>query len=179
MNAIRCFSLVLILTLPSCKSQSPTTVNTGTTILLNSSFETAGSASSDGWTISSPPMGSFSTDVPPNGGMYSIFLVASNPGGSASIKVALPLGAHIFRFSLWAKTAGIIGRADLQFVPTNGQLILSKRIDIPDTTWREYSIDDTLTAQIGDSLKVLLSSRFAEVLIAKTYFDVCKLEEIQ
>jgi hypothetical protein len=164
---------------PSCKSQSPTTASTGSTILLNSSFESSGSPSSDGWTIPSSPMGGYSTDVPPNGGTYSIFLEASNPGGSASVEVALPLGAHIFRFSLWAKTASITGRADLQFVPANGQSILSKRMDIPDTTWREYSIDDTLTAQTGDSVKVFLFAGIGEVIISRTYFDLCKIEEIK
>ena len=179
MQVIRYFSFLFILVLPSCKNQSPTTINTVSTILLNSSFESGGSPSSDGWTISSSPMGGYSTDVPPNGGTYSIFLEASNPGGSASIKIALPQGAHIFRFSVWAKVTRLTGRAEIDFVHAIDQTIYFKQIDIPDTTWREYSIYDTLSVSSGDSLKVFLSPGFSELIASRTNFDICKVEQIQ
>jgi hypothetical protein len=179
MQAIRFFSFLFILVLPSCKNQSPTTINTESTILLNSSFESGGTPSSDGWTISSPPMGGYSTVVPPNGDTYSIFLEASNPGGSDFINIALPQGVHIFRFSVWAKVTKLTGRAEIDFVHAIDQAIYFKQIDIPDTTWREYSIYDTLSVSSGDSLKVFLSPGFSELIASRTNFDICKVEQIQ
>jgi hypothetical protein len=179
MKSICIFPALLLFLLASCKSENPTTANGGPTVFLNSSFESTGTPSSDGWTISSSPMGGFATDVPTNGGNYSIFLQASNPGGSATINIALPFGVHLFRFSVWAKTGSVAGHADLVYVPSVGQSMRLYQIDVPDTTWRQYSIVDSLPSQTGDSIKVVLSAGFSELIFSRTYFDLCKLEQIQ
>jgi len=179
MKQIRIVPVLFLLLLASCKSESPTSSGTGAIVLLNSSFESDGMPSDSIWSIPPPPLSGFSTDVPPNGGKYSIFIEAGNPGQNALASLALPQGMHVFRLSIWAKTTAVTGYADLLFVPAYSSNDLRKRIEIPDTTWHQYSLDDTLTAQSGDSIRVVLSAGIGEVIFSLAYFDLCKLEQLQ
>lgn len=168
-----------LLLFASCKPKGPTSPGAEPIVLFNSSFESGGKPSDSLWNLPPPPAFNFSTDVPPNGGKYSIFIEAGNPGQNAVATLALPPGMHVYRLSVWAKTTAVIASADLLSFSADGSEGLRKRVDIPDTAWHQYSLDDTVTAQAGDSVKVILSAGIGEVIFSLAYFDLCKLEQIQ
>jgi hypothetical protein len=186
MKQFSIFSVCLLLFLASCKNGSPTSTNDGAIVLFKSSFDSNSTPNSNGWRFSDSSLVGFSTDVPPNGGKYSIFLKSSTISDSRAVtKIALPSGVNIYHLSVWAKSImskGATGlfppRASLGVIPAKGYLLIFGYATISDSVWREYSFYDTLTTQPGDSAEILLTPEYADVNANRTYFDLCRLEEI-
>jgi hypothetical protein len=173
------FLVWLLLLLVSCKSAGPTGPTSEPSILFNSSFEADGKPSLDGWIVHDSTSASSSNDVPPSGGIVSLCLQDANFGNDAIAQIPLPSGFHIYRLSIWAKKTSTSGRFDVGFLPAQRQILPWDFAIISDTSWREYSLTDTLTTKIGDSLKIFLSPGYAEVILGRTYFDLCKMEQLQ
>ncbi len=186
MKPICIFLVSLLILLSSCKSESPTSASGGSIVLFNSSFDSSATPNSNGWRFSDSSLVGFSTDVPPNGGSYSIFLKSSNISYSSAVAaIAVPSGVHIYHLSVWAKsitskgaTGGFPPHAYLGVIPTKGNFFLRGFATISDSVWREYSFYDTLTTQPGDSAEILLTPEEENGNSNRTYFDLCRLEEI-
>ncbi len=174
------FLLPFLFFLFSCAEEN-TTEPTEENLLVNTSFEKNGQASDDGWTL---PTGSdFSTNVPPNGGSYSLVLEASQPPGIyAFIKVPVKSQYTINKLSFWAfstgVSSGIFGKAILSLI-RNGAELQSKSIQIDAITWQNYSIQDTFNVAAGDSFLVQFSGGVNQLFSAKGYFDLCQLQGIK
>lgn len=163
-----------------CSKSNPTGPSNGGNLLINPSFEINGSPSLDGWTHLhiDTTWFSFSTDVPQGGGTYSIALHAVwAPAYYVGQTVAADSGTHAYEFSVWAKKSGFAGGMEL-LLKRSDELLPLKSADIVDTTWTENMIIDTVTAENGDSLLVLVTGGFSQLLAGTTYFDVCDLEKL-
>jgi len=187
MKQFSIFSVCLLLFLASCKNGSPTSTNDGTIVLFKSSFDSSSSPSSSGWSLSDSSLIAFSTDVPPNGGKYSIVLESSNVSDPrATAKIALPSGNHIYRLSIWAKSITPDGATGL-FPPRANFAVIESKIlgpvgfaNVSDSVWTEYSVTDTLTTQAGDSAEIILMpAQYGNLKENQTYFDLCEFEEIK
>lgn len=174
------FLFTLLLFLYSC-AEEETTEPTDENLLVNTSFEKNGQASSEGWIL---PSGSeFATDVPPNGGSYSLVLEATQPPEDyAFIKVPVKTQYPINKLTFWAKSTGvtnnIYGKAILSLV-RNGSQIKSNSILVDGIVWQSYSIRDTFNVADGDSFMVQFTAGISQLLSGKTYFDLCQLQGIK
>ena len=175
LNFRRLSYIVLALIIIGCTEDDPTEPTDENT-LLYSSFEKNGRFSSDGWTL--PSQSDSSSDVPAGGGNFSLVLEASNPPGSAHIKVPVKTNFNEFKLTFWAKstgvTSGINGEAILSLV-RNGSVIDSSSILVNDIIWKSYSIQDTFSVAAGDSFMVQLTAGISQLLPGETYFDLCRL----
>jgi len=161
-----------------CKkdSHTPTGPSEDKNLIVNSSFEMNGISSYQGWQFWSNLLSSptFSDDVPPEGGKWSIVLsVGDRIGANLQTKVAAPVGGNRYKLSVWAKSKGDPGLAELIF-----NKAIRKRIGIQDSVWRYYEITDSLVTVQGDSLTVLLDAG-TTYGFAQSYFDLCRLEIIK
>jgi hypothetical protein len=119
----------------------------------------------------------FSTDIPPGGGKYSLaFTTVWGPACRVSAIVQASPGTHQYRASIWAKSVGIGGSIRLYFKPANSPWFFQKSLMVTDTVWTAYSMVDSLTASVGDSVVVAISGGISEFLSGTTYYDLCKLE---
>ena len=174
------FLLSALIIINACVEEDPT-APTEENLMINTSFEKNGNPSSDGWQL---PTGSdFSSDVPPNGGDYSLELNATNPPEVfATIKVPVKTQYTINKLSFWAKSTGvtsnIFGKAVLSHV-RNGVEIKTRSILLDQITWQTFSIQDTFNVAAGDSFLVKLSAGMTQLLAGKTYFDLCQLQGIK
>jgi hypothetical protein len=146
--------------------------------ILNTSFEENGFFSAEGWTL--PLLSDSSTDVPTNGGKYSLLLESvSPPEVFAEIKVPVLSQYNNYKLSFSSKsTGGVYGRAILSLL-RNGFTIKSQNKAVNDITWHSYTIIDTFNVAAGDSFLVQLSAGTSQLLPGKTYFDLCTLEAVE
>lgn len=167
--------LIVITILYGCKkdSRSPTEPNEDRNLIVNSSFEMNGIPSYQGWQFWSNVQSSptFSDDVPPAGGKWSIVLsVGDRVGANLKTKIVAPVGSNRYILSVWAKSKGDPGFVQLIF-----NNAIRKTISIQDSVWRYYEITDSLVTIEGDSLVVLLDAG-TTYRFAQSYFDLCRLE---
>ena len=172
-------SLVLIYLASGCKDS--TTIS-GTTenneLIVNGSFEHNGNPSLDGWNQSYADTNSvqFSTDVPLNGGRYSVSLL--NNWGAPELRsfVAAPKGTYRYHLSVWSKCLPPIGwggsmgaiRIDHQ---TMDSLIHRKWMSFSDSLWTKYTLLDTITCNQGDTLIISISPGIGQFNWGRTLFD--------
>ena len=93
-----------LLAISGCsKSNNPTAPSAPQprNLIINSSFDSAGRPSLEGWTADTndTTLVGFSSDVPPGGGAYSVYLKTTE----IMTAVTLPAGTHHYRLSAWAK----------------------------------------------------------------------------
>ena len=163
----------------SCEEETVTP--TEENLLLNSSFEKDGNPAAVGWTL---PAGSeFSTDVPANGGSYSLLLNSSAPPETfAYIKVPVKTNYTVNKLSFWAKGTGIsssiYGKAILTLI-RNGVQLKSDTVFVDQIVWRNFSIQNTYDVAQGDSFLVRFSGGASQLFSGKTFFDVCQLQGIR
>jgi hypothetical protein len=177
------FIFMLLFIFCSCNEEE-TTAPTDENLLLNTSFEKNGRFSAEGWKLAA--LSDSSSDVPPNGGSFSLVLQANAPPEDyASIKVPVKTQYTINQLSFWAKStgisSGIYGKAILSQV-RNGSQIKSSSIlidEVDGIVWQNYSIRDTFNIAPGDSFMVQLTGGTAQLLPGKTYFDLCQLQGIK
>jgi len=172
-------ALLISLFLFSC-NEDEVTEPTAENLLLNTSFEENGVASAEGWKL--PQSSEFSTDVPPNGGSFSLKLIANSPPEYAYITVPVKTNYTINRLKFWSKstsvTSNIYGEASLTLL-RNGAELKSRSIQIDVITWTTFSIQDTFDVAEGDSFKVQLSGGFTQLLPGEAYFDLVQLQGIK
>ena len=164
-----------------CEQSSETVIGPPivSNLLQNLSFESNGNPSLQGWWFMDSSDVQFMHDTPPGGGSWSIKLEAVwGPPAFVRSTVASPLGTHRYKFSTWAKAIGVGGSAFFM-VKTPDTLITRRSIMIADTAWTSYSVLDTLTTDVGDSLLVVLSGGFSHLLAGQTFYDLCSLEELE
>lgn len=172
--------ILLAFFISGCSEEEPT-APTEENLLLNTSFEKNGQASSDGWTL---PNGSeFSTNVPPNGGSNSLVLEATQPPENyAFIKVPVKTNYTINQLTFWSFSSGvssnIYGRAILSLI-RNGSQVKSSSVIVDGIVWKSYSIRDTFNVASGDSFMVQFTAGVSQLLSGKTYFDLCQLQGIK
>ena len=171
--------LLIVIVTQSCKKSNNTDGTiTGPTesgnLISNSSFESNGIASFQGWWVSDTSVVRFSNDVPQNGGNWSILIETIwGPPARVQTTVALEQGTFAYRLSTWAKKVVIGGKVSLIFKDT-----IRKSLEISNTGWTEYNITDTLTAVAGDSIVIELAGGFSQLLTGMTYFDNCQFERL-
>ncbi len=146
--------------------------------LLNSSFEQGGGSTLLGWTASNPQLTTFTTDVPPDGGMWAVSL-ASTPGPATYIQALFPAGTgtSIYKLSVWGKYLRTPGTVSvIQKIQDN----IAVRVSIPvqDTVWNSYVLFDTLSTGPGDSIGVRLSGGITEITTGIVVFDLCLFERL-
>ena len=174
-------AIILLAIFISGCTEETTTEPSEENLLINTSFEKNGMFSADGWTL--PSNSDSSSDVPANGGKYSLLLYSNAPPEVfAEIKVPAMTQFSDFRLSLWSKSIGVTnnvyGKAILSLI-RNGSVIKSQSVTLDDISWRNYSIEDTFSVAENDSFKVQLSGGVNQILGGSTYFDLCKLEAIE
>ena len=147
-------------------------------ILINTSFELGGNHTLAGWTISTPSVVSFSPDVPPDGGSWSVTIgVEWDPLPAISSNVPAPEGTHVYKLRVWAKRTGVGGSAAIM-IRRPDTLLTSRFVAIPDTGWTTYTIIDTISAERGDSVGVRLAGAISQLVPGTTFFDLCVLEKL-
>lgn len=159
----------------SCKKSGDTIVGppNGVNLIANSSFESNGTPSFQGWQVNDTSLVRFSTDVPPDGGAWSICIETVWGHARVQTIIALPEGTHPYKLSIWAKRQGVGGTISLIF-----NNAIRNSLTVSDTTWTVYTFNDTLTTVGGDRVVVELAGGFSQLLSGKTYFDICKFERL-
>ena len=181
----------LILVFPcifvACKKSGESLVTPPTTdinLLTNGSFESNGVPSLQTWRGYNPndtTRVSFSTDVPPQGGYFSLRLKNewTFAGGVIAVVPAF-LGTHQYRLSAYAKCEPYPrahGYMTLGFLQSDS-LVKENAYFISDSGWVACSLIDTLSASSGDSILVGLAGDIFSFAVGYTFFDLCKLEKL-
>ncbi len=148
-------------------------------ILLYTSFEIRGRPSLLGWSSLTDYGIRFSHDAPPEGGNWSIELNADWTPAEFAPRIlakipALP-GEHIYRLTFWGKAGPLPGAAFTMLINADTSAI-RKRLQIEPTVWTRFTLLDTLNAQPGDSIGVMFSGGFSQVILSSTKYDLCSLE---
>lgn len=180
---VRLLSVIILSTLLiyKCTSEDNSVNPPVANSLINTSFEKNGYFSADGWIL--PAQSDSSTDVPAEGGNYSLLLRANwFPELYAEIKVPILSEYNNYKLSFWSKssgvTSGVYGRGILSLL-RNGSTVKSKSITVNDINWRSYTIVDTFDVAEGDSFLVQLTGGISQLLPGESYFDLCTLEAIE
>lgn len=170
------FVFVVAVGMHSCKKSDGTIVGppNATNLISNYSFEMNGTPSLQGWEPADTSVARLSPDVPPNGGTWSIYIETSwLPAARVQTVIAMPQGNYSYRLSTWARRQQIGGTVSLLL---NGTI--RKSLPIVDTAWTAYTISDTLSTVVGDTVIVWLAGGADELLGGRTYFDICRFERL-
>jgi hypothetical protein len=174
-----CLSAAIAIAMYSCKKAGSTVVEPpeppiGTNLIGNYSFEVNKTPSLQGWVTTDTSAIGFSSDTPPNGGTWSIYIETTmQPGAEVQTAIAMPQGTYRYRLSTWAKRNNFGGGVFLIF-----NKAIRKFLPIEDTTWTLCTINDTLTTVVGDTVIVALTGGGSELIAGRTYFDICKFERL-
>ncbi len=163
----------------SCENSVDTQNGSNEDLIQNSSFEIDGNPSINGWTFFHPiqkEFKCFSNEVPPYGGKWSVYLplVGDRIVSHLQTKIAAPAGTNRYRLSVWAKAWSVPGGSS-GFVSLGLNTTNIKSIICTDTTWQYYESIDTITANKGDTITVMINSG-TQYRSRSSYFDLCRLE---
>jgi len=142
--------------------------------LIFTSFESGGNASLSNWISPGPPVVKFATDVPPNGGKYSIFLKAREIGAYVYTTVPALEGTHNYRLTFWSKSTEDPGSLQI-YLKQDGNKVDKKREVIRTAEWTSFTIETEFTASAGDSIEVMLVGSLYIIPQGFNYFDLIKL----
>ncbi len=174
-------SLAVLLTVASCQQPSELIDPAASSNLLsNGSFELHGNSSLLGWTPENPDTNlvRISTDVPINGGRYSLSIeTVWGPKSTLCTGAPVTPGMHSYRLSLRAKRSGIGGEVTLSHRGSNTTSV-SGTLAVQDSDWTHYALLEPVFAQSGDSLIVTLSGGSSQILRGTTWFDMVRLEQL-
>jgi hypothetical protein len=129
--------------------------------------------------MDAPPEINFSNDVPPGGGKWSIYIDIYTFLPPTFLydkcQVVKPLsGKHVYTFSFWGKFKTIPGEGIL-YTFKGDSIATAWHVRMRDTSWTKYSLTDTISSIQADSIMVKLYQGSGEVIIARSYFDLCSL----
>jgi hypothetical protein len=181
------FTIIIVMIFYSCEKSTNDLVTApqSKNLLTNSSFEINGSPTMNGWTLSEDDttflryLLRFSSDVPPGGGKSSIVVNYSFPGPWRIYQlVPANAGSHIYRLSFWARNFFGQGKVTLGLKTTMDTVINLQTVRPVDSLWTFHNMFDTVTADVNDSLVVIINSGYVGVtrLGGGTWFDVVRLE---
>ena len=142
--------------------------------LIFTSFESGGNASLSNWISPGPPIVKFATDVPPNGGNFSIFLKAREIGAYVYTTVPALEGTHNYRLTFWSKSTEDPGSLEI-YLKQDGNKVNKKREVIRKEEWTSFTIETEFTASADDSIEVMLVGSLYSVPQGFNYFDLIKL----
>ncbi len=167
-----------------CKESTTSPSQADENLLTNSTFELTGSPSLYSWVVSDSSNVRFSTDTPFDGSGRTIALdaqwFAPWPNGSIYQIVVQPTGTHRYRLSIFGKSSGVAGFVEVNLArPSNNGSILRMSLQISDTIWTFYSLTDTITMHVSDSLFITISGGGTEILRGTSYFNTCKFEKLE
>lgn len=175
MKAIVLFLSLLLTFFYSCTQYvEPDDPEPESRTLIFASFESGGNASMSNWISPGPPIVKFATDVPPNGGNFSIFLKAREIGAYVYTTVPALEGTHNYRLTFWSKSTEDPGSLQI-YLKQNGSKINKKREFIYESEWTSFIIETEFTAAAGDSIEVMLVGSLYIVPQGFNYFDLIKL----
>jgi hypothetical protein len=151
-----------------------------TNLIQNSSFETNNQPTLQFW-ITDTLLAEVLQDAPPGGGQWSLQL---SPGwipqeGFAQTYVSGQSGIGVYQLTFWSKS--ISGWKGSVMIGQWSQMswVQSNIIYCDSTTWTQYSLIDTLSLQIGDTIGVHLSAGRTEVAYGRVLFDLIHLRRIE
>ena len=158
MRYIRNTTLFFCLLALSCsKNPAPTSSdNPKSQMLVNPTFEWNGAPSLHGWSQTDSLGFQFSKDTPPGGIGNTLVLLPIGRIGEG-IQQILPAvtGTHVYSLTFFGKNHGLDAGANVDLHPSGGGGFIGKGgATAYDTTWAMYSVVDTFTANMGDSLYV-------------------------
>jgi hypothetical protein len=163
----------------SCHDNS-TGPDGGSNLIQNPTFEVNGLPSLKGWKVAESSTVTFSTDVPFGGGGHSIIISADvdMPWPANSIYASIPLsqGTHTYRLSFYGKKSGTGGGVIVYYNrpgSTNYRQFMS--LSVAKSYWMHYTLSDTLTCKLNDTLFVSIHGGRIEKSGGTTYFNSCML----
>jgi hypothetical protein len=185
MNTKQILSMVLgLITIAGCRD-NPSSPTSSDNLIINPSFEQNGNPSLTGWTYTFYDTSSrFSSDVPVNGGLYSVSL--TNLWGPPSpLQQAFPLsqGVYRYRLSAWSKAVpknALQASGWMNIIhKTPDTLLVRKLISFGDSVWTEHSMLDTISAKEGDSIIVSLYAGHSQWSDGTTLFDLVEFIKLE
>lgn len=160
-------------------SNSIITPGESNNLIINASFEKDGDSSLVGWNVEIPSTVNFIKDTPPNRGNWALTInLMWGIVNNVTSTVNIPPETHIYKFSFWSKYFSLPGYANLSLV-TPDSIFIINHIKINSEVWTNYSMIDTITSNSKDSLCVILSGGFSQIVSGKTFFDLCTLELLE
>ncbi|RCK72650.1 MAG: hypothetical protein IGBAC_0461 [Ignavibacteriae bacterium] len=177
---------VISLATQGCSKSENQIVNppSDTNLLVNGSFEISGGASLQGWQTNTSDTAfiSFSTDVPINGGSFSLRLRNEWTFPGAVWQTIVPSsGTHRYRLSASAKVLRSGAMADGRIsigIKQAGIWNTTKSFSFSDTMWTEIVMLDTLTTVTGDTLRVSLAGGGTQFSFGYALFDLVKFQKL-
>ena len=174
------FTLILYSQI-GCK-QSPVEPSTDYNLLSNGSFELNNTPTLEGWRFGNQQLTKLSSDVPPNGGNWSLQLTSdwAPTTGFVYAPITNIKSGNIIRLSAFVRATGKFGGRGIITLSVgpkvyNGHM---KSSSSSDTVWNQISVTDTLTLSSSDTLWVILSAPVTEIIPFRQLFDLVKLEKV-
>ncbi|MDH4071268.1 MAG: hypothetical protein OEV30_12705, partial [Ignavibacteria bacterium] len=131
-----------------------------------------------GWTVSDLTRAGFSSDTPPDGGLWSASMItASGTPVYAQTTVPTTPGNQVYKLTVWSKKTVIDGAAALILKRETGAES-SSSVPINVVGWQTYTLFDTLSTLPGDSVIVRLSGGRSIQPTGSVLFDLCLLEQL-
>jgi hypothetical protein len=164
-------SILALFSLSACKKDK--TVNNGN-LISNPGFENNGAPDFSGWTGTK----SFSNDVPPGGGKWSLKLVPEwyPAEGYTETFVTGLSGYYTFQFSCETKAENGTGRITIRKKDQLGTVKDLSGTTFNDSTWTTLTIIIKVQLNPTDKLIVHLSAGSTELSISNIFFDNVELK---
>lgn len=155
-------------------------------LIINSSFEQSSQAWGYGWydlcgdlVFTTPDTscgGTYSNDVPPGGGSFSLRVdgMGNNPPGWAKTIISPSTGANVVvDVNGWTKKQYASGSGIIALEKKTGnQYTVLKSVQITDTVWTLYSFSDTLNIGLTDTIVVSVYAVAAGPLTEYVFADL-------
>jgi|GEM_PF-6077363 len=180
------FFLYVLLTVAAAGCSSPVKpVNSNSTnsnLLKNSSFTVNGKPSLEYWQANDTAKVKFVNDIPSQSSYISVGLKSVDgiygrleiPGGIYQ-SVNLPVGSRVYTFSFWARNdSSNYGYASLQTF-NNDTLKSTNLITVTSTSWKEYSMNITLSSQELSTIRASFFGGVSDGNYGETLFNQCSL----
>ena len=161
-------------------------------LILNTSFESNGIFECQDWfdgcdeeityicdsIIPLPYCGAYYIDdTPTGGGSWGIYLSSSMlpPQGEVRTYITGLSNTYVYELKAWMKTndqsSGTIALGML----SQGQFTESMKVTDQSISWTQYTITDTLTTSVSDTIAIQLLAGYGTTDIGQAYFDLIEL----
>ena len=176
-------ALGILIILNSCKNNPASSTNgpVVNNLIVNPSFENNGQATLAGWDTTFNLAG-FSNDTPTGGGKWSAEIITYDQRSlrpfrfgflNQNVKV-MPNIKLTYTLTFWAKLdSSISDEASLKLFQPDTTLI--NYVTINNSTWTKYSIMDTASSNVIDSISVSFGIGNSYLGVGKVLVDLCSL----
>ncbi len=146
-------------------------------VVFQTSFEANGIPSLQGWIPTDTLLVRFSTQVPIDGGSYSLQIVGLRRRTNWVVEsIPATRGTNFVRMSFWARRTGQATPYVVLGLKRGEGIIAAHGIPVIDTAWTSYAMDDTLAAEQGDSLWVKIDGGSGESWDGTSFYDLIALK---